>query len=87
MEEHTAFFRKFPSLRELYLRGNSLTDLSFAKDLPALEVLDISDNYITRLSPLAGLPSLKKVICTDNPLESKEGLGDSVLVIDRSFTE
>lgn len=87
LEEHTAFFRKFPSLRELYLRGNSLTDLSFAKDLPALEVLDISDNYITRLSPLAGLPSLKKVICTDNPLESKEGLGDSVLVIDRSFTE
>lgn len=87
LEDHMAFFRKFPSLRELYLRGNELTDLSFVGELPTLEVLDISDNYITGLSPLAGLPSLKMVICGDNPLESARGLGDSVVVIDQPLAE
>lgn len=82
LEDHAKFFCRFPSLRELYLRGNGLTDLSFAEDIPTLEVLDISDNYITGLSPLAGLPALKKVICGDNPLESTSGLNDSVVIID-----
>lgn len=87
LEDHTAFFYQFPALKELYVSGNGLTDVSFARDLPALEVLDISDNYITSLSPLAGLPSLKKVVCADNPLETTEGLGNSVLVIDQPLTE
>lgn len=87
LDEHLNFFSQFPALRELYLSGNGLTDISFAEGIPTLEVLDISNNYITKLSPLAGLPSLKKVICGDNPLESTEGLGDSVLVIQQVLTK
>ena len=78
---------RFPSLKALYLSGNSLADLSFAQALPTLEVLDISNNYITSLSPLTGMPSLKKVICGNNPLESTEGLGESVLIVNQSETE
>lgn len=87
LEDHLDFFSRFPSLKELYLRENGLTDLSFAEQIPTLEVLDISNNYITRLSPLTGLPSLRKVICGDNPLESTEGLGDNVVVIHQSQTD
>lgn len=85
--DHLDFLSRFPSLKELYLSGNSLADLSFAQALPTLEVLDISNNYITSLSPLTGMPSLKKVICGDNPLESTEGLGESVLIVNQSETE
>lgn len=81
LDEHTDFFIKFPELRELYLSGNGLTDISFAAELSALKVLDISDNYITELRPLAQLPSLQEVICTGNPLKSEKVLDDSVLII------
>lgn len=87
LADHMDVFLKFPSLKELYLCGNGLTDLSFAEQIPTLEILDISNNYITSLSPLTGLPSLRKVICGDNPLKSAEGLGNSVEVIQRSSTE
>lgn len=87
LEDHLDFFSRFPSLKELFLRENGLTDLSFAEQIPTLEVLDISNNYITRLSPLTGLPSLRKVICGDNPLESTEGLGDNVVIINQSQTD
>lgn len=86
LEDHLDVFCQFPSLKELYLSENGLTDLSFAEKIPTLEVLDISNNYITKLSPLVGLPSLRKVICGDNPLESSEGLGDFV-IIDRLSRE
>ncbi len=82
--DHLDFFSRFPSLKELYLRENGLTDLSFAQNLPTLEILDISNNYITKLSPLTGLPSLRKVICGDNPLESTEGLGTNVIIDNQS---
>lgn len=87
LADHLDFFSRFPSLKELYLRENGLTDLSFAKQIPTLEILDISNNYITELSPLAGLPSLRKVICGDNPLESTEGLGDNVVIIHQAQTD
>lgn len=87
LADHLDFFSRFPSLKELYLSENGLTDLSFAEQLPTLEILDISNNYITGLSPLAGLPSLRKVICGDNPLESTEGLGDHVVVINQPLTD
>ena len=81
LDEHMDFLKKFPELKELYVRGNGLTDLSFAEGLSALQVLDISENYITQLRPLAGLPSLQKVICADNPLINEKVLKDSVLII------
>ncbi len=81
LDEHMEFIQKFPELKELYLRENGLTDLSFAEGLSALEVLDISDNYITQLRPLAKLPSLQKVICAGNPLKDEKVLNDSVLII------
>lgn len=82
--DHLDLFSRFPSLKELHLSGNGLTDLSFAEEIPTLEVLDISNNYITSLSPLAGLPSLRKVICGDNPLKNTEGLGNSVAIDNQS---
>ncbi len=87
LDEHTDFFTKFPELKELYLSGNGLTDISFAGGLPALETLDISDNYITQLRPLGKLPSLRKVICTGNPLKDETVLKDSVLVISQDGPE
>lgn len=87
LEDHLDFFSRFPALKKLYLRENGLTDLSFAKQIPTLEVLDISNNYITGLSPLAGHPTLRKVICGDNPLESTEGLGNSVAIDHQSRTD
>ena len=81
LDEHMEFIKKFPELKELSLRENGLTDLSFTEGLSALEVLDISDNYITQLRPLAKLPSLQKVICAGNPLKNEKVLNDSVLII------
>lgn len=82
LEENIDFLTRFTGLKELYLAGNGLTDISFAGQMPTLEVLDISENYITELRPLMGLPSLKKVICADNPLTDKNVLGDSVVIDD-----
>ncbi len=81
LDEHMDFLKKFPGLKELYLRENGLTDLSFAEGLPALQILDISENYITELRPLARLPSLQKVVCAGNPLKNEKVLMDSVLII------
>lgn len=84
LDEHMDFVKKFPGLKELYVAGNTLTDLSFAEDLQALEILDISDNYITELRPLAELPSLRKVICGGNPLKNEKVLKDSVQIIEEA---
>lgn len=81
-EENIGFLTRFTGLKELYLAGNGLTDITFAAEMPTLEILDISENYITELRPLMGLPSLKKVICADNPLTDKNVLGDSVVIVD-----
>ena len=81
LDEHMDFLKKFPGLKELYLRENGLTDLSFAEGLPALQILDISENYITELRPLARLPSLQKVVCAGNPLKNEKVLMDSVLIV------
>lgn len=84
LDEHMDFVRKFPGLKELYVGGNTLTDLSFAEDLQALEILDIADNYITELRPLSALPSLRKVICPGNPLKNEKVLKDSVQIIEEA---
>ena len=87
LDEHMDFVNKFPGLRELYVGGNTLTDLAFAEDMQALEILDITDNYITELRPLAELPSLRKVICPGNPLKNEKVLKDSVLIVDEAEDE
>ena len=86
LDGNTDFLKKLTKLKELYLSGNGLTELSFAEGLHALEVLDISENYITQLRPLAGLSSLKKVICPGNPLKNEKVLRDSVQIITDSET-
>lgn len=86
-EENIGFLTRFTGLKELYLAGNGLTDLTFAGEMRTLEVLDISENYIAELRPLMGLPSLKKVICADNPLTDKNVLGDSVVIVDTQDEE
>lgn len=87
LDEHMDFVRNFSGLKELYISGNNLTDLSFVINLPALEVLDITDNYITQLRPLAELPSLRKVVCPGNPLRSEKVLKDSVMIIKETAEE
>lgn len=86
LDGNTDFLKKFTGLKELYLSGNGLTDLSFAEGMPALEVLDISENYITQLRPLVGLSSLQRVICSGNPLKNEKVLRDSVQIIDQADT-
>lgn len=81
LEEHIDFLKKFPKLKELSLRENELTELSFADEMFSLEILDVSENYITQLDPLAKLPSLQKVICAGNPIADENVLADSVVVI------
>lgn len=81
LEEHIEFLKKFPGLKELYLREDGLTDLDFATEMFSLEILDISGNYITDLKPLAGLPSLQKVICAGSPVKNENVFRDSVEII------
>lgn len=59
------------TLKDLNLKGNKLTSLSFAGAL-SLVRFDVSDNLLTSLSGLSGpyLPTLEKVVASNNRLTS-----------------
>lgn len=81
LEENLDFLKKFQGLKELSIRENNLTDLSFAGDLPALQSIDFGDNYVTDLSPLTGLKNMQLVNCEQNPISNYRVLGEKVTVI------
>ena len=80
LEEHTDMFQYYPNLKELYLSGNTLSDLSFVGDLAQLKLLDITDNYVTSLAPLSGLQRLEAVMCAENPIADDAGLSHKLLM-------
>lgn len=80
LQDIPEFFAYFSSLRELYVPGHELEDVSFLAGMFNLGYLDVSDNYITDLSPLKGLPELKVVMCKDNPLHNREGMENVLLI-------
>ncbi len=81
LDEHTEFLGRLKALKHLSIRGNHLTDLSFAKDMAMLETIDLTDNYITELRPLAELDNLREVIGTGNPISNKNVLNEHVSLI------
>ncbi|MCM1025439.1 MAG: hypothetical protein NC432_03335 [Roseburia sp.] len=70
-----------PNLRWLYVPGQELDSLEFARNLSQLAWLDITNNYVTDLTPLTGLEELTVLLCEDNPIRSKDGL-EHVLIYD-----
>ena len=57
-----------PHLTELYLAGNSITDISLIGGLTGLNRLGLNDNRISDLSPLAGLINVKWINLHDNQI-------------------
>ena len=79
--DHLDVLARLKNVKQLSIRENELTDLSFAQAMGVLEIIDFSDNYVTDVSPLAGLQNLKQVTGTDNPVSNYEVLGTSVTVV------
>ena len=57
-----------PNLRELYLAGNGISDISSLAQATGLTHLDIWANNISDISPLAGLINLKRLHLADNDI-------------------
>lgn len=79
--DHTEFFDHTPNLTVLDVPGHELQDVKFAENLTQLTYLNIVNNYVTDLSPLAGLGQLKVILCENNPVHSRTGL-KNVIIID-----
>ena len=87
MADHIGFVSNFPNLKQLYVQGNKLTDLTFTENLPQLTHLDITNNYITDLRPLQKLQRLETVWCGENSISQGNDLGEDVNVVLDSVAE
>ncbi|XP_069087227.1 chondroadherin-like protein [Pleurodeles waltl] len=58
------------ALKQLFLNGMSLQDVSFMgfQGSPQLSLLDMKDNQLRGLQPLAGVQQLRKIDLTGNPV-------------------
>ena len=81
ISDYAEDFQKFPNLTELYLAGNEVNDVAFAKNLPLLEKLDISDNYVSSVASLKELSNLQVLWCGDNDIMDLSELESEVTVI------
>lgn len=68
LDENSNFLTNYPGLKELYLDGNQLTDVSFATELKELERLGLCNNYITDLTPLNQSEKLAYLDIRQNPV-------------------
>ena len=57
-----------PALRDLYLAGNAVSDLTPLADIKTLESLSLDDNQISDITALAGLPALAWLYLADNDI-------------------
>ena len=87
MADHIGFVSNFPNLKQLYVQGNKLTDLTFTENLPQLTHLDVTNNYITDLRPLQKLQRLETVWCGENSISQGNDLGEDVNVVPDSVAE
>jgi len=69
-----AFSNGFASLRNLYLGGDDLTDLSFLTNFPQVTTLGLEDNAITNLWPLVSLTNLSVLFLQENQLTDLDAL-------------
>lgn len=53
----------------IYLKGNQLLTVDFARCMPALQVADFTNNKIKDIRPLLALPQVK-ITCPGNPIDS-----------------
>lgn len=71
---HPRAFGNLPSLKELSLTGNKITDAGMVgrgtRDLPELEVIKLDNNYIDKIgeATFVDLPALKKLYLADNEI-------------------
>ena len=63
------------SLKELYLRGNGISDISPLAGLTGLNRLSLEHNDISDISPLAGLTNLKWLAVNQNEISDFSPLG------------
>ena len=68
LDENSNFLTNYPGLKELYLDGKQLTDVSFATELKELERLGLCNNYITDLTPLNQSEKLAYLDIRQNPV-------------------
>ncbi len=67
-KDYIDVFARFPSLKELTIRGMRLESLDFALNLKDLQVLDVISNNVMDISVLAGCKNLRELWCGDNAL-------------------
>lgn len=68
LKETLDVFARFPSLKELTIRGMRLEGLDFVLNLQDLQVLDVIGNNVTDVSVLAGCKNLRELWCGANAL-------------------
>ncbi len=67
-------FSGLPSLTELHLSGNSISNISVLSGLTKLRELYLSDNSISNISALSGLTKLTKLYLSDNSISNVSAL-------------
>lgn len=82
ISDYTEAFQKFPNLTELYLAGDEIDNVEFAKELSKLEILDISNNYVSSVAPLKELANLKILWCIEDDITDLADLGSEITVIE-----
>lgn len=81
LDENTGFLTHYPGLKELYLDGNQITDVSFAAGLKELERLGLCNNYVTDLTPLNQAGKLDWLDIRQNPVNGTIAAEDSVEIL------
>ena len=66
------FLNKFTSLEELYLKGNSIVDISILSSLKKLKVLDLNYNKVGNIKPLSCLENLNTLYLESNPISNTQ---------------
>ena len=69
-------FNELPALTHLYLRGNSISDISALAGLSALTNLDLSWNSISNISTLSGLTKLEYLYLSGNSISNISALAE-----------
>jgi Leucine-rich repeat (LRR) protein len=72
---HAAVLPGITSLTNLFLGGNSISNLTFLQGLSQLTFLDLDNNSVGDLSALAALPNLKGLDLSYNPFANFSQLG------------
>lgn len=76
--DYQAFFEHFPNLKELYIQGNTVSNIEFVSALPNLKKLDITANYVTDIRPVGTLSKFETLWCGENPINQGQELKDRI---------